>query len=176
MHSSEERPCKEAHVRTRRWNMEENLSSMFALSLSPHEMWFSFVQLMQLTLLSYSLSWIELPRPENPANTCMWHTETLDSCFDLIRSHQQCILWSPPLEIQAATTECRAKTLPLSHSPHRTQVMPNQLVMVIAWPINLNVSCKLHLYSLQRTWSSPPKKGKCTSLSFSWQLTKNSSE
>ena len=31
--------------------------------------------------------WIELPQPENPANTCMWHTETLDSCFDLIRSH-----------------------------------------------------------------------------------------
>ena len=27
--------------------------------------------------------------------------------------------------------------------------------MVIAWPINLNVSCKLHLYSLQRTRSPP---------------------
>ena len=24
--------------------------------------------------------------------------------------------------------------------------------MVIVWPINLNVSCKLHLYSLQGTW------------------------
>ena len=31
--------------------------------------------------------WIELPRPENPANTCARHTETLDSGFDLIRSH-----------------------------------------------------------------------------------------
>ena len=58
---------------------------------------------------------IELPWPENPANTCARHIETLDSCFDLIRSHQQCILWSPPLEIEPATTECRAKTLPLSH-------------------------------------------------------------
>ena len=27
--------------------------------------------------------------------------------------------------------------------------------MVIAWPINLNVSCELHPYSLQRTWSPP---------------------
>ena len=31
----------------------------------------------------------------------------------------------------------------------------NQLVMAIAWPINLNVSCKLHLYFLQRTQSPP---------------------
>ena len=35
--------------------------------------------------------WIELPWPENPANTYTWHTETLDNCFGLIRSHQQCI-------------------------------------------------------------------------------------
>ena len=39
--------------------------------------------------------------------------------------------------------------------PYRTQVMLNQLVMAIAWLINLNVSCKLHLYSLQRTRSPP---------------------
>ena len=38
----------------------------------------------------------------------------LVSCFDLIRSHQQCILWSPPLEIEPATTDCRAETLQLS--------------------------------------------------------------
>ena len=30
--------------------------------------------------------WIELPWPENPVNTYAWHTETLDSCFYLIRS------------------------------------------------------------------------------------------
>ena len=35
--------------------------------------------------------WIGLPRPENPVNTYARHTGTLDSCFDLIRSHQQCI-------------------------------------------------------------------------------------
>ena len=59
--------------------------------------------------------WIELPWPENLANTYAWHVETLDSCFDLIRSHQLCIPWSPPLEIEPATTGCRAKTLQLSH-------------------------------------------------------------
>ena len=43
----------------------------------------------------------------------------------------------------------------LSSSPYCIQVMLNQLVMVIARPINLNVSCKLHPSSLQRTRSSP---------------------
>ena len=42
-----------------------------------------------------------------------------------------------------------------TNNPYRTQVTPNQLVMVIAWLMNLNVSCKLHPYSLQRTWSPP---------------------
>ena len=54
----------------------------------------------------------------NPANTYSRHTETLDSWFDLIRSHQQCILWSPPLEIELVTTDCRAETLQLSHQPN----------------------------------------------------------
>ena len=39
--------------------------------------------------------------------------------------------------------------------PHRAQVMPNQLVMVIAQPNNLNVFCKSYPYSLQRTRSPP---------------------
>ena len=47
-------------------------------------------------------------------NTCAQHTETLESCFDLIRSYQQCIPWSPTLEIEPTTRECRAETLPLS--------------------------------------------------------------
>ena len=59
--------------------------------------------------------WIELLRPENPANTWARHTETLDSSFDLIRSHQHCMQWSSPLEIEPATTECRAEKLPMSH-------------------------------------------------------------
>ena len=40
-------------------------------------------------------------------------------------------------------------------NPVCTQVTPNYLVIVIAWPVNLNVSCKLHLYPLQRTGSPP---------------------
>ena len=39
--------------------------------------------------------WIELP--ENPANTYARHTETLDTCFNLIRPHHQSIPWFPPL-------------------------------------------------------------------------------
>ena len=42
-----------------------------------------------------------------------------------------------------------------ANSSFCTQVTPNQLVIVIARPINLNVSCKLHPYSLQRTRSPP---------------------
>ena len=55
---------------------------------------------------------IELPWPENQVNTYARHTEILDSCFDLIRSHQLCIHWSPPLEIETATTDCKAAQLP----------------------------------------------------------------
>ena len=36
----------------------------------------------------------------NQANIWTWRTETLDSCFNLISSHQQCIPWSPPLGIE----------------------------------------------------------------------------
>ena len=61
--------------------------------------------------------WIELPCAENLPNICTWHTETLDSFFDLIRSHQQHIPWSPPLDIKPAITECSAETLPLSQQP-----------------------------------------------------------
>ena len=58
---------------------------------------------------------IDLRWLENPVNTYARHTETLDSCFDHIWSHQQCIPWSPPLEIKPVTTDCRAETLQLSH-------------------------------------------------------------
>ena len=55
-------------------------------------------------------------------------------------------------------------------SSYRTQVTPNQLVLVIARPYNLNVSCKLHPYSFQRTRSPPeprlPKKLRNTHLTL----------
>ena len=65
--------------------------------------------------------WIELPWPENMASTYTWHTERLDSCFNLIRSHQQCILWSLPREIKSATTDCRAETLNWASHPYHSQ-------------------------------------------------------
>ena len=83
----------------------------------------------------------------------LWHTETLDSCFNLIRSHQQDTPCSLPLEIEPATTEPKLYHWPISLP--LTQVMPNQLGMVTARSINLNVSCKLHLHSWQRTRSPP---------------------
>ena len=52
-----------------------------------------------------------------------------------------------------ASTERRAKILPLSHRSTRHQTVPNQLVIAIVQPINLNVFCKLHLYALQKTRS-----------------------
>ena len=58
--------------------------------------------------------WIELLWSENPANIYAQHTETL-FCFDLIRSHQQCIPWFPPQEIKPVTTDWRAETQQLSH-------------------------------------------------------------
>ena len=82
------------------------------------------------------ISWIELPWPENSANTYARLTETLDSCFDLIRSRQQCIPWSPPLEIEPVTTDCRLYNWAIN--PYRTQMTPKQLVMVTACPNSLN--------------------------------------
>ena len=56
--------------------------------------------------------WIELPWPENLANTYTRHTETLDSCFNLIRFHQQLSSvklsnhskWSNAQHVSAPTT------------------------------------------------------------------------
>ena len=60
----------------------------------------------------------------------------------------------------------------LATNSYRKQVTPNQLVMVNAWPTNINVSCKLHPYSFQRTWSPPgpclPKKLRNTAVCGCW--------
>ena len=47
---------------------------------------------------------------------------TLNSCLDLIRSHQLCTLWSPPLKIESTTTVCRSRnsiTGPLVHATYK---------------------------------------------------------
>ena len=45
----------------------------------------------------YRKDWITKPRKSD--KDCVAHTEPLYTCFDLIKSHRQCISWSPPLEI-----------------------------------------------------------------------------
>ena len=65
-----------------------------------------------LKYVYFVINWITLTRKSS--EHCVWYSETLDNCFDFISSHQQCISWSPPLEIEPVTTECRAETLPLS--------------------------------------------------------------
>ena len=94
---------------------------------------------------------IELPWSENLANTYARYTETLDSCYDLIRS-PQCIPWSPPLEIKPVTTDCRAETLQLSQL---FMLYISDAKLTIHGNCIANVSCKLHPYFLQRTWSPP---------------------
>ena len=44
----------------------------------------------------------------------------LNSCFDLIRSYQQCTPWSPPLEIEPTTTVCRSRNSTTGPSVHAT--------------------------------------------------------
>ena len=61
----------------------------------------------------YYINWITMTRKSGKHFHATYRT--LDSCFDLIRFHQQCIPWSPLLEIEPATTESRAETLPLGH-------------------------------------------------------------
>ena len=93
---------------------------------------------------SYIL-WIELP--ENLANTCTRkHWTAVSTALGLIssvyydlhhwRSNQQPLIAEPKIYNRAIDS-------------YRTQVTQNQLLMVIARPINLIVSCKLHPYSLQ---------------------------
>ena len=68
----------------------------------------------------------------------------------LIKSHQLCIPWSPPLECEPATTE--PKLYHKTTGPHQTQTKPNLSVMVNARPINLMCLIVTSVL-LQRTWS-----------------------
>ena len=84
----------------------------------------SDVHFLNLWIEEFNLiNWIIMTR--RFGKHCVLHTEQLNICLDFIKSHQRSISWYPPLEIQPATTECRAETLPLRYGPHRTQAMPN---------------------------------------------------
>ena len=52
----------------------------------------------KISINKWTVNWITMIRKSG--KTYSGHTETLDSCFDFIRSHQQWIPWSPPLEIE----------------------------------------------------------------------------
>ena len=80
-----------------------------------------------------------------------FRTETLDSSFDHIRSHQQCIQWSPLLEIEPATTGCWAKTLLLSQ-----ESISNRSCRVVAGSISsggdhgIHCRCPVFLYVVRK--------------------------
>ena len=89
-----------------------------------HSMEFSWVE-MTIYIQHYKLdvkikiyiyiymNWITMTRKFSKHSHAAYRT--LNSCFDLIGSHQQCIPWSPSLEINPATTKCRIKTVQLGY-------------------------------------------------------------
>ena len=115
-----------------------------------------------------NILWIELPWPENPATLThdIWkHWTAVLTLLGLISSvYHDLHRWRSNQQPQIAVLKLYNWTT----SSYRTQVMPNQLVMVIAQPIDLNLSCTLHPYSLQRTRSPPgpclPKRTRNTCL------------
>ena len=113
--------------------------------------------------------WIKLLWPENLVNTYAWHTVTMDSCFDLIRSHQQCILWSPPLEIEPVTTDYGAKTLQLSSSYH-TQAQLLWLINLASLVCDMNcwLSCRISV--LQSVVTGSISSGGDHSIHYWWDL------
>ena len=56
---------------------------------------------------------------------CMWLMETLNNCFNLIRSHQQHKLWSPFWRSNQCPQNAEPKLNHCATDPHRTQAMPN---------------------------------------------------
>ena len=60
----------------------------------------------------------------------------LNSCFDLIRSHQQCTPWSPPLEIELTTTVWRSRnstTGPPFHATYKSWWIVRPLWPNVSW-------------------------------------------
>ena len=87
---------------------------LWAFSMLKFERWMSL----------FIVNWITMTRKY------AWHTETLHSG---VYTHQQCIPWSSPLEIESATTDCKAGTLPLSHQPtsHTSDAQKNLNVLKV---------------------------------------------
>ena len=130
-------------VSSARWN-DSNVYSIYiwvsGTRWQDSDVHFSF-------LSSWNILWIELPWPENPANTSHdmrkdW--TDISTLLGLIsRVYHDLYYWRSNQRPQIA----ELKLYNWATSPYRTEVKPNQLVMVIVQPINLNVSCKLHPYT-----------------------------
>ena len=79
-----------------------------------HNLWVrKYMYIFFFNSRNYIINWMTMTKKSGKHS--MWHTEPQGSCFDLIKSYQQHILCTPPLEIEPVTTEYRAKTLPLSY-------------------------------------------------------------
>ena len=78
------------------------------------------------------------------SNHCAWHTKQLDSCFNLITSHQQRILWSPHWKSNQQPQNAEPKLYHWATGPHCTQVIPNKLVTVNVRRINLCLVSYIH--------------------------------
>ena len=101
--------------------------------------------------------WIELPWPENPPNTYARHTGTLDCCFDLIRSHQQCIHYC----------YCLTNTLGIRSFMPFTRVFVWKWTQLQDWNLN-SVTTTLQSSALATTPREFPfTQGRVTSL---WQI------
>ena len=66
--------------------------------------------------------WIELPWPENPANTCTWHKETLDSystLLGLISSVYRDLPHTGDRTSDHRMQSCNSTTEPSTHITHK---------------------------------------------------------
>ena len=91
--------------------LRQRRSSSFSLFASPYH---SLLLANSLNEILYqyrtdecNIIWIIMTRKSS--KHCVRNREPLSCCFDLIRSHQQCIPWSYQLEIEATNTECRVE-------------------------------------------------------------------
>ena len=127
---------------------------------------FLFTVAISMLSIECNILWIELPRPEihrTPTHDIREHWIAVSTLLGLISSvYPNLHHWRSNQRPQFAVP----KLYNWAMSLYRTQVTPNQLVIVIARPNNLNVFCKLHPYSFQRTRSPPgprlPKKLRST--------------
>ena len=110
--------------------------------------WFPYISYIWIKELYY-INWMTMIRKSGKQSYATY--KTLDSCFKLIRSHQQCIPWSLPLEIEPAAT---AETLILSHRSTSHKGDAKLTSHGKCATTELDVSWR-YISSLQRTRSSP---------------------